>query len=119
MTRFLELWSKVTGVDAHFEQITPEEFGRPLGPPLDVQMIDVTSYLQEFGFFGKDNRFVGPEEVSSPSLLVCAASELCVRQLTHEFVHRLELSCRARRVSRRGSRIRIGRAFLDRKVLPP
>lgn len=62
--QFTNSWGKILGVDARYEEISPEEFASMNGPPLEGQMLDLSHFINEFGYFGREGGLVGPEEVS-------------------------------------------------------
>lgn len=62
--QFTRSWGKILGVDARFEEISPEEFASANGPPVEGQLLDLSHFIKEFGYFGREGGLVGPEEVS-------------------------------------------------------
>ena len=61
---FMKLWTETLGVTSDVEEVKMEEVIGTMPPPLDKEMVDSFSFVQEFGWTGGDKAVVMPEEVS-------------------------------------------------------
>jgi hypothetical protein len=61
-----ELWGRVNGVKATFQQVSDEEYFQGVPPPLKQELAETFAYVEEFGYTGGDPDVKTAEQVSNP-----------------------------------------------------
>jgi hypothetical protein len=64
MPEIIDIWSKVTGKEARFQQMTEEEMHEKTGLPYEV--LDGAAYLDEYGYTEGVEGVVTPEQLKKP-----------------------------------------------------
>ncbi|EHK39351.1 hypothetical protein TRIATDRAFT_48067 [Trichoderma atroviride IMI 206040] len=60
---WMEIWGRVLGVQAAYQEVPPDEFYKDFPEPLGRELMDTNEYMIEFGYTGGDPEVIYPKEL--------------------------------------------------------